>query len=640
MAFPLPMNDVPAVLEICRRLDGIPLALELAAARVDAFGVRDLAAHLDDRFHVLTSGRRTALPRHQTLGAALDWSYQLLPEEELAVLRRLSIFAGEFALEAAVAVAVDSHPSDSDIVDHIANLVCKSLIAADPHGEVARYRLLDTTRLYAFEKLKRSGDSNKLPDVMPNIIWRFSRLPTPRVRHGRKQSGYGRHLDNVRAALDWAFSPEGDPQIGVALTVAAVPLWVQVSLLGECRERAERALARLNPSACRDRRREMQLHAAMGMSLNYTTGPVSETAAAWTNTLIIARSLDDTDYQLRALRGLWAHHMNRGGYRQALAFAHEFRDLATMSADFASLDFGDRMAAIILHYLGDQERARGHLECHFARPTNPVRYSNTTRFLLDQDVTVQALLARIFWLQRFSDQAVHTARLAVDRALAIDHTLSLCHALAQAMCPLALYTGDLACAEDSVAMLIDNARERGLAGWIARGNCFFGIVMIAREDFATGLPLLRDSLAELHEKGAAPSYPAFLAILAGCLGRAGQGAEGLVAIDQALTLSRGHEEYWCLPELLRVKGELTIMEGAGDTAPAAEENFLHALDWARRQRALAWELRVATSLARLWRDQRRVVEARELLASVSVRFTEGFTTADLQQAKNLLEQLG
>jgi len=108
-------DDVPAVLEICRRLDGIPLALELAAARVDAFGVRDLAAHLDDRFHVLTSGRRTALPRHQTLGAALDWSYQLLPEEERAVLRRLSIFAGEFALEAAIAAAVDLHPSDSDI---------------------------------------------------------------------------------------------------------------------------------------------------------------------------------------------------------------------------------------------------------------------------------------------------------------------------------------------------------------------------------------------------------------------------------------------------------------------------------------------------------------------------------------------
>jgi predicted ATPase len=105
--FALAEADVPAVLEICRRLDGIPLALELAAARVGVFSVRDLAAHLDDRFRLLTAGRRTALPRHQTLGAALDWSYQLLPEEECAVLRRLSVFAGDFPLEAAVAVAAD-----------------------------------------------------------------------------------------------------------------------------------------------------------------------------------------------------------------------------------------------------------------------------------------------------------------------------------------------------------------------------------------------------------------------------------------------------------------------------------------------------------------------------------------------------
>src|SRR6185295_12737478 len=119
--FTLADPDVPAILEICRRLDGIPLALELAAARVGVFGVRDLAAHLDDRFRLLTAGRRTALPRHQTLGAAVDWSYQLLPEEERAVLRRLSVFAGEFPLDAAIAGAAD--PGSPGIVDHIANLV-------------------------------------------------------------------------------------------------------------------------------------------------------------------------------------------------------------------------------------------------------------------------------------------------------------------------------------------------------------------------------------------------------------------------------------------------------------------------------------------------------------------------------------
>src|SRR5207244_812463 len=113
--FTLDDANVAAVLEICRRLDGVPLALELAAARIDALGVRELAAHLDDRFRVLTSGRRTALPRHQTLGATLDWSYQLLSEAERTVLRRLAVFAGDFPLEAAVAIAADT--ASSEIVD-------------------------------------------------------------------------------------------------------------------------------------------------------------------------------------------------------------------------------------------------------------------------------------------------------------------------------------------------------------------------------------------------------------------------------------------------------------------------------------------------------------------------------------------
>ena len=158
--FALADADVPAVLEICRRLDGIPLALELAAARVGVFGVRDLAAHLDDRFRLLTTGRRTALPRHQTLAAALDWSYQLLPEEERKVLCRLSVFAGNFSLDAVAAVAAEVGPSET--VDCIVNLVGKSLVAADSRGEMAQYRLLDTTRLYAFEKLKSSGELQQI----------------------------------------------------------------------------------------------------------------------------------------------------------------------------------------------------------------------------------------------------------------------------------------------------------------------------------------------------------------------------------------------------------------------------------------------------------------------------------------------
>ena len=524
----------------------------------------------------------------------------------------------------------------SDNVDHVANLESKSLIAADPRGEIARYRLLDTTGLYTFEELKSSGELRRAARRHAEYYQTlFAHADTESESWSQAQwlAIYGQHLDNVRAALDWAFSAEGDQQIGVALTVAAVPLWVQLSLLGECRERVERALARLNLISSRDPRHEIRLHAALGISLNYTTGAVSETAAAWSNTLIIARRLGDAEYLLRALRGLWAHYMNAGDYRRSLAFAHDFCSLAATSADPASLDLGNRMAALMLHYLGDQETARANLKHCLARDFAPLGHSQTARFFLDRDVTVQALLSRIYWLQGFSDQSTCAAQLAVDRALAIGHALSLCHALGQAMCPVALYTGDLVRAEDSVTTLLENAAERGLAGWIARGRCFLGMVMIARSDFAAGLPLLRNALAELRDSGAAPSYPAFLAILAEGLGRAGQVVDGLATIDQALMLSTQTEEHWCLPELLRTKGELVILDATPDAAAAAERHFLEALDWAGRQQALSWKLRTATSLAHLWRDQHRIAEARKILEPVYSRFSEGFETADLQRAK-------
>src|SRR5271166_1598066 len=143
---------------ICRRLDGIPLAIELAAARAAVLGVEEVAAHLDDRFQILTGGRRTALPRHQTLRATLDWSYELLSEPERVILRRLAVFAGVFRLAAASAIIASGEIAPADIVDGIANLVAKSLVAAEAGSTVAGHRLLDTMRAYGLEKLAESGE--------------------------------------------------------------------------------------------------------------------------------------------------------------------------------------------------------------------------------------------------------------------------------------------------------------------------------------------------------------------------------------------------------------------------------------------------------------------------------------------------
>ena len=157
--FALGDDDAPLVAEICAKLDGIALAIELAAGRVNTYGIAGIASLLNSRFSLLWQGRRTAVPRHQTLSAALGWSYDLLPPAESAVLRRLSIFVGLFSLEAAVAVASGEGIGEPEVIDAIANLAAKSLIATPSSGRPLRYRLLDTTRAYGLDKLEQAGET-------------------------------------------------------------------------------------------------------------------------------------------------------------------------------------------------------------------------------------------------------------------------------------------------------------------------------------------------------------------------------------------------------------------------------------------------------------------------------------------------
>jgi predicted ATPase len=630
------------VAAICRRLDGIPLAIELAAARAASLGIEELAARLGDRFQLLTGGRRTALPRHQTLRATLDWSYELLSEPERVVLRRLSVFAATFVLEAAAAVAADPEIVRSEVVDVLSNLVAKSLVSTESNSRTERYRLLDTTRAYALEKLGQSGELDAVArrhaefyrDLFERAETEWETRPTTEWL-----ADYGWRLDNLRSALGWAFSPNGDSMIGVALTAAAVPLWMHLSLMEECRGRVERALATLGAGANRDVRREMKLHGALAASLMYTRGTVPEIGPAWTKALEIAESLDEREYQLRALWGLWSHQISTGQYRLALGLAHRFCTLAAQSTDPADQLIGDRMIGATQHCRGDQPSARHHIERMLTRYTAPDHRSHVIRFHTDQRVTARAFLARILWLQGFPDQAMRTAERNVEAARAADHALSLCYALAQGACPVALYVGDLPAVELYVGMLLDHAARYGLGLWRAWGRGFEGVLAVRRGDDIKGLRLLRAGFDELGGANSHLRYISFLGTLARTLGRLGQVDAGFAAIEEALDRSNRTEELWRIAEFLRIKGELLLLRGGAASAPAAEDHFRQALDWARRQGALSWELRAATSLARLLRDQGRTADASALLQPVYDRFTEGFDTADLKTAKALLDTL-
>jgi len=625
---------------ICRRLDGIPLAIELAAARTAALGVESLAARLDDRFRLLTGGHRTALPRHQTLRATLDWSYELLPEAERVVLRRLAVFAGGFRLEAASQVVASAELTRSDVEDCIVNLVSKSLLGA-VGSTVAHYRLLETTRAYALDKLTQSGELERFArrhaeyfrDVFQTAAAEWETQST-----GEWLATYGRHIDNLRAALDWAFCPAGDPALGVALTVAAIPLWMHWSLMEECRARVEQALATSATEANRETRDSMQLYAALGLALMYTRGAVPETRSALANALAIAERLGDTDYQLRALWGLCVDRLNNGVFREALTFAERFCSVAASAADHVDAPIGDRMMGLSLHYLGDQVNARRHFERMLGHYVAPRRRSHMIRFQFDQRVTAHIALAEVLWLQGLPDTAMHAVESNIDEAGALRHELSLCNALAKA-CPVALLAGDLATADRFVTMLLDHSTRNSLASWQAEGRCFQAVLQIKQGHVNAGTQALRAALQELPGINFSLRYTALLGELAESLGRTGAVEQGMLTIAEALARSERNEERWCIAELRRIEGELILLTGAQDAASAAEARFRDGIDGARRQSALSWELRCATSLARLWNAQGSRRRARDLLSAVYARFTEGFGSADLVAAKKVLETL-
>ena len=301
--FELTDENAPIVAEICLKLDGIPLAIELAAARVGTFGVRGLATHLDDRFRLLTSGRRSGPPRHRTLRAALDWSYDVLSEPERAALRRLGIFMGGFTLDAARAVVADPGLLKCDVIDAVAELVEKSLAIVETTESEPRLRLLETTRTYALERLAESGEweavAHRHAEFYRDL---FEKAETESEARPAAEwlVDYAQEIDNLRASLDWAFSPNGDPKVGVALTTAAVPLWMRLSLLEKCRRRAKQVLGALGAGGIWDPRNEMRLSAALGAS----SSEAPEMGAAFTKALEIAENLGDVSYQLRALQGL------------------------------------------------------------------------------------------------------------------------------------------------------------------------------------------------------------------------------------------------------------------------------------------------------------------------------------------------
>ena len=325
-AFNVTNINAPAVAQICQHLDGIPLAIELAAARIRALSADQIAARLGDRFNLLTGGSRTALPRQQTLRATMDWSYELLPEDERILLDQLSVFSGSFSLEAVGGVFVGKIKSKTtNMLDLLTTLVDSSLIIMDEGNTDARYHLLETVRQYAFENLQASGELQATQDRHLAYFLDLAEQGATKVQVGQPVwiDCFETEYDNLRTALEYAIIR--DPKSAIRMEAALDWFWDYTYRIKEAHTWAIQILS-LTEAWRPDRMRTMALRLAGGRTVaarEYHAGQVLLEAS-----LEMARMLDDKRQILEALQNLSAMNYYIGNWAQMHLYAEQLLAVA------------------------------------------------------------------------------------------------------------------------------------------------------------------------------------------------------------------------------------------------------------------------------------------------------------------------
>ncbi len=613
--FILTDRDASVVGELCHRLDGNPLAIELAASRVDLFGLRGLSAQLDAHVLQLKGVRRNAPTRHHSLSAMLAWSYQLLSEDEQRILDRLAIFQGWFPVQAAIRFLMSVDPQvpmrEDEIFDGIASLAAKSLLTSDASGEHVRFRLLELTRAYALAQLDQREQRPLLAKRHAAHILVLVQQAAKDWTSISKREWWDANtwlIDEMRAALAWSFTPGGDALTGCTLTAA---LWSIVSVVNpfDHPDAIERALAALQQLPGVEPALELRLNIALATKSELVDGRTPAASAANARALQLAEQIDSPELEAEALMGILVVTLALADYVQAADTIGRLTAAARRSGSALLMLVADRIGAQVAHFTGANTKCRKLAERVLSHPVQrgPV---GTVGGGLDHRISMRIMLSRTLWIEGFADQAASLADETLELARRED-ALALTQAFSLCVCPIALWRGDEAEAKRRVGEFHSMAASH-VAGsvWLPTS----ALIPWWLSDSIGGVRsmLQRDHLMTVHGHLVTPQAAE----------RAGSEAAG-----------------WCAAELLRAYGEQLLLEAAPGAADRARKLFEQSIAIAVRQQALAWELRSASSLARLLKMQGRDADARALLAPVYQRFTEGFGTADLVSAAALLAEL-
>jgi predicted ATPase/DNA-binding winged helix-turn-helix (wHTH) protein len=670
VGFFLSDHEARFVADMCRRLDGLPLAIELAAGPVAALGVKNAAGRLVSRLALLKLGHRTMVPRQQTLRATLDWSYNLLSDGERIALRRIASFVGDFTLEGARYVAGELGTGTEEIFDAIAGLVEKSLVATPIDSKQGTYRLLDTSRAYAFEKLEEHAEvdvvsrrhaeyvagylesqrsallaSSKAKRGLPNPSPSGSIRPAPegslRLRGDNQfatglavASTHSSQLGNIRSALEWSFGPNGDDEIATRLAGAATQLFLELSLLIECRLWAERAIARLG-DRLKNSRRELEISTSLALALMHSEGGSEPARRAFARALDVAAVYGDSASELRILSGLFMYSHWIMDIRGATDIAVRSKKLALKTGDPDDMALAEAMLAASDHLLGNHLAAQLHCESGLRYLASGPRF-RTEQYLFHYTSFLLVGMARSLLYRGLLDQSQDYAQRAREEGKKSGDPATFCRSLALVV-PVFLTMGDLRRSDQYIGELSNLSAARSLILYRAIATGLRGQWLLLQNNRIDGIRLLKTALGELHAQHQEMLNMDFTCDLAAALVDLGEHVQALTLTVNAIEQQQRAGKFLHMPALFRMKGLILASRSAGDYFEA-EESMLSAIDWAKRQSATLFELTAATDLAELLLEQGRMTEAHKYLRAAFDRMPAGIVSPVHKRALQILNR--
>lgn len=608
-------SELPLIGELCRHLDGLPLAIELAASRLPVMSISEVYSRLEDRFQLLSNTLSTRVPRHQKIVTTLEWTYQLLNAREQQLFRTLGTFTDSFSMKS-VNDFLETEDKDSwQVIDHLQRLLSLSLIQTRHQVPVTRFRLLETMRQFACTKLRQAGEYDGLMarfvDYYKVLVEQarndWLMLPTEQWRER-----YGHILNDLRRVLQQTL-PEGrDASTGLEILQAMTPFWIEYSLYDECQRHIYPLLDEKRSRIVLTLRQRMNLCAAAGKASTWVKGPTSETHSAWQTALTLAEKLDDKEICLQAHYGLWLYCLRTGELNKSRQHAQSMYELARAISDAEAQATGLRILGVSLHFLGQHVAGRNDLLQSLAWYDRESA-SHSFRFGLDQETAGLAFLSRLLWVQGEYQAARQMAWRGIKKAARLQHACSLCCALAEGACMTAALDRNPRWVIKAANWLIHVAEKHDLYFWKTYGELF----LVWAKRFNHSDVSQTTLFSSLQAMGLDWQYSPLLSEIDSGLSQ------------QSATLDH---ENWCAPELMRLS--------AAQLPPQEQRLMLEqALGKARQQQAHGWALRIAYSLATLQAQAGETFAAKQLIENVLQSVDGADRAPDVRKALALRTRL-